>query len=193
MHAKQKRLIVGITGATGSIYGIRLLEILREKEGIELHLVITEYAEKTIRYETDYSIQDVKTLADYTYNIDDLSARIASGSFPVDGMVIVPCTVKTMSAIASCFNVNLLIRAADVVLKERRPLIIGLRESPLHLGHIRLMYELAQRGVIIMPLTPVFYTRPRSIKDIVDQTVARILSLLNINCGILKSWEGEER
>ena len=185
-----KKIIVGITGATGTIYGIRVLELLRESKQAETHLLITETGEEIIEYETGYTAEDVKKLADQTYNIDDLGATISSGTFPVDAMVVVPCTVKTLSGITHSFNANLLIRTADVVLKERKQLVLCIRESPLHLGHISLMLDVTRMGAIIMPLNPVFYTKPKSVDDIVEQMAARILDVMGITTSRLRRWEG---
>ena len=185
-----KKIIVGITGASGTIYGIRVLELLRESKQAETHLLITETGEEIIEYETGYTAEDVKKLADQTYDIDDLGATIASGTFPVDAMVVVPCTVKTLSGITHSFNANLLIRTADVVLKERKQLVLCIRESPLHLGHISLMLDVTRMGAIIMPLNPVFYTKPKSVDDIVEQMAARILDVMGITTSRLRRWEG---
>lgn len=185
-----KKIIVGITGASGTIYGIRVLELLQESKQAETHLLITKTGEEIIEYETGYTTEDVKKLANQTYNIDDLGATIASGTFPVDAMVVVPCTVKTLSGITHSFNFNLLIRTADVVLKERKRLVLCIRENPLHLGHISLMLDVTRMGAIIMPLTPVFYTKPKSVDDIVEQMAARILDVLGITTSRLKRWEG---
>jgi len=187
---RMKKIIVGITGATGTIYGIRVLELLRESKQAETHLLITETGEEIIEYETGYTAEDVKKLADQTYDIDDLGATIASGTFPVDAMVVVPCTVKTLSGITHSFNANLLIRTADVVLKERKQLVLCIRESPLHLGHISLMLDVTRMGAIIMPLNPVFYTKPKSVDDIVEQMAARILDVMGITTSRLRRWEG---
>ncbi len=185
-----KKIIVGITGASGTIYGIRVLELLQESKQAETHLLITKTGEEIIEYETGYTTEDVKKLANQTYNIDDLGATIASGTFPIDAMVVVPCTVKTLSGITHSFNLNLLIRTADVVLKERKRLVLCIRENPLHLGHISLMLDVTRMGAIIMPLTPVFYTKPKSVDDIVEQMAARILDVLGITTSRLKRWEG---
>jgi len=185
-----KKIIVGITGASGTIYGIRVLELLQESKQAETHLLITKTGEEIIEYETGYTTEDVKKLANQTYNIDDLGATISSGTFPVDAMVVVPCTVKTLSGITHSFNFNLLIRTADVVLKERKRLVLCIRESPLHLGHISLMLDVTRMGAIIMPLTPVFYTKPKSVDDIVEQMAARILDVLGITTSRLRRWEG---
>lgn len=184
------RLIVGITGASGSIYGIRLLEVLSKIESIETHLVISKPGERTIEYETGWKVNQVKSLAKYVYEVEDIGASLASGSFKTQGMVIIPCTVKTMSAIAHSYNTNLMIRAADVVLKERRRLILVLRESPLHLGHIRSMQQVTEMGAIILPPVPAFYNKPQSLDDIINHTVARVLDLFGVEHGLIQQWKG---
>lgn len=183
-------LIIGITGATGVIYGIRLLEVLSSLKNIETHLIISEAGETTIKYETRYSIKDVIKLADYTYDIKDVAARISSGSFQRDGMIIAPCTVKTMSALAYSYTDNLIIRAGDVTLKERQKLVLLLRETPLHLGHIRNMERLTEMGAIIMPPLPAFYHKPQKIEDIIDHTVGKTLDLFNIKHNLFQRWSG---
>lgn len=183
-------LIIGITGASGVIYGIRLLELLSKNEAIETHLIISEAGEMNIGYETDWKIEDVKAMASFCYRINDISARIASGSFKTEGMIITPCTVKTMSALANSYADNLLTRAGDVTLKERRKLILLVRETPLHLGHIRSMEKLAEMGAIIMPPVPAFYYRPRTIQDIIDHTIGKILDILGIEHNLFERWSG---
>ena len=183
------KLIVAISGASGVIYGIRLLEVLHKREGIETHLVITEMGKVTITMETDYAVQDIERLASQVHNIKDLAASISSGSYKVDGMVVAPCSVRTLSAIARSGNDNLLTRAADVTLKERRKLVLLFRETPLHAGHCKLMLEATEAGAIIMPPVPAFYTRPQSIADLVDHTVARILDFWNLDFGFTKRWK----
>jgi flavin prenyltransferase len=175
-----QRLIIGISGASGVIYGIRLLEVLRGITEIETHLVISGAARQTIALETDYSLAAVEALADVTYRINDIAAAISSGSYPTLGMVVVPCSMKTLAGIALSLSDNLLLRAADVALKEHRRLVIVARETPLHLGHLRLMTQLAELGGVIMPPMPAFYHRPQSLADIVDQTVNRILDQFGI-------------
>lgn len=184
------KLIVGITGASGVIYGIRLLELLSKNEAIETHLIISEAGEMNIGYETDWKIEDVKAMASFSYRNNDISARIASGSFKTDGMIIAPCTVKTMSALANSYADNLLTRAGDVTLKERRKLILLVRETPLHLGHIRSMEKLAEMGAIIMPPVPAFYHRPGTIQDIIDHTIGKILDILGIEHNLFPRWSG---
>ena len=184
------QLIIGISGATGVIYGIRLLEALHQADGIETHLIITSAAKQTIVYETDYTIAQVSALASYVYNNRDIGAALASGSFRTDGMVIAPCSIKTLSGIANSYADNLLVRAADVVLKERRRLVLVMRETPLHLGHLRLMTAVAEYGAVLMPPLPAFYPRPQTIDDIVNQTVGRILDQFNIEANLFSPWRG---
>ena len=183
-------IIVGITGATGVIYGIRLLEILASLKKIETHLVISEAGALTINYETGWQIEDVKKLATSVYDIDDIGARISSGSFRSEGMIIAPCTVKTMSAIANSYNENLIIRAADVTLKERRKLVLMLRETPLHLGHLKNMERVTEMGAIIAPPVPAFYDKPKTIQEIIDHTVGKVLDMFGIEHNLLCRWEG---
>jgi 4-hydroxy-3-polyprenylbenzoate decarboxylase len=184
-----KRLIVGIAGASGTIYGVRMLEVLR-KTDIESHLVMSKSAEMTLVYETDYKPKDVRALADVHYPAADIGAAISSGSFPTIGMVIVPCSIRTMGEIASGVTATLLTRAADVVLKERRRLVLALRETPLHGGHLRTMTTLADIGAIVAPVVPAFYNKPKSVDDIVNHTVGRLLDLFGIDTGIVKRWQG---
>jgi 4-hydroxy-3-polyprenylbenzoate decarboxylase len=183
-------LIVGITGASGVIYGIRLLEIVSEMRDIEVHLVISRSAENVIQYETPYKMNDIRKLANYWYHIDDMAARISSGSFKRDGMIVAPCTVKTMSGLANSYTENLLLRSGDVTLKERKPLVLLVREAPLHLGHIQAMLQLTQMGAIISPPIPSFYNAPKTIDDIINQTVGRTLDLLNIEHDLVRRWPG---
>ena len=184
------KLIIAITGASGAIFGIRLLEILKEIKDIETHLIISKSANITINSETKYKISEVKALADFSYNIEDISACMASGSFRTDGMIIAPCSVKTMSAIAHSYCDNLITRSADVILKERKKLVLMLRETPLHLTHLRNMVMIAENGGIIYPPVPAFYQNPENIDDIVNHTVYRVLDLFDINIKQLKRWEG---
>jgi flavin prenyltransferase len=187
-----QRLVVGITGSTGVIYGIRLLEVLRQVEGIETHLVITRAARETIALETGYEPRQVEALADVTYRIGDVAAAISSGSFRTMGMAVLPCTMKTAGALAASFTDNLLTRAADVTLKERRRLVLVVRETPLHLGHLRALTQLAEYGALIMPPMPAFYHRPQNVAEIVDQTVGRVLDQFDITApaGLFRRWEG---
>lgn len=187
---KKSRLIVGLSGASGVAYGIRLLEALREL-AIESHLVMSKAAEMTIGYETALEPRQVAAKADYTYAIGDIAASIASGTFKTAGMVIAPCSVRTMSEIATGVTTTLLSRAADVTLKERRTLILMVRETPLHLGHLRTMTALAEMGAIILPPMPAFYAEPRTLEDLVDQMVARALDLLGHDWPAARRW-GED-
>jgi len=188
--AKKSRVIVGISGASGAAIGIRLLEAISEL-GLESHLVMSKAGEMTIGYETRFKPKQVSALADYAYAIGDIAAPIASGSFKTQGMIIAPCSVKTMSEIATGVTTSLLSRAADVQLKERRPLILLVREAPLHLGHLRTMTQLAEMGAIILPPVPAFYADPKSVSDIVDQLTGRALDLLGYDWPDVKRW-GED-
>lgn len=183
-------LIVGITGASGVVYGIRLLWVLSGIRGVETHLIISKAGETTIECETDWELEDVKALASFTYDINDIGARLASGSFKRDGMIVAPCTVKTMSALASSYTENLLIRAGDVTLKERKKLVLLVRETPLHLGHIRNMERLTEMGAIIMPPVPAFYHRPKAIQDIIDHTIGKVLDIFDIEHSLFQRWAG---
>jgi flavin prenyltransferase len=180
-------LIFGISGATGAICGIRLLEVLREK-GIETHLIITSTTEKIIPQETSYSVKEVKHLATYVYENEDLSAPISSGSFKTDGMAIIPCSIKSLSGIAHSHNENLLIRAADVTLKERRRLVLVVRETPFHQGHLELMLQVCRTGAILLPPMPGFYFRPKTIEDLINHTVGKVLDLFGIDHHLFKRW-----
>jgi flavin prenyltransferase len=184
------RLVLGLSGASGVTYGIRALELLRDLQ-IETHLVMSKAAEMTISYETDWRTADVKALADVAHPIGDVGASISSGSFRTLGMLIAPCSVRTMSEISSGVTTTLLTRAADVVLKERRRLVLMVREAPLHAGHLRTMVNLAEMGAIILPPVPAFYTRPSTVQDIIDQTVGRALDLFDINLEGTLRW-GED-
>ncbi len=184
----KKRLIVAITGATGAIYGIRTLEALRDSEGVETHLVMSRWAEKTISLETPYQPEQVMKMADYCYDVEDVGARIASGSFPVSGMVIVPCSMKTVAAVAHGYADNLVARAADVILKERRRLIVVARETPLNEIHLENLLKLTRAGAIIVPPVPAFYNRPQTIDDLVMHLVSRILDLLEIPNNYTRRW-----
>jgi flavin prenyltransferase len=187
-----KRVIVGISGASGVIYGIRLLETLRDVPEVETHLVISSAAAITIGLETDVTAEQVAALADVTYRFKDIAAAISSGSFKTDGMVVIPCSMKTLAGIAYSFSDNLLLRAADVALKDRRPLILAPRETPLHLGHLRLMTQVCELGAIIVPPMPAFYHRPKTIDDLINQTVNRVLDLMNIElpADLFQRWQG---
>jgi 4-hydroxy-3-polyprenylbenzoate decarboxylase len=185
--SEKKRIIVGISGASGVVYGIRMLELLREAD-VETHLVMTKSAEMTMAYETDYKVEDIRIMADQFHSIKNVGASIASGSFPSLGMIIAPCSVRTMAEIATGVTSSLLTRAADVVLKERRRLVLMVRETPLHTGHLRTMTALSEMGAIIAPPLPAFYTKPESISDIIDHSVGRVLDLFNIDTGVVKRW-----
>jgi 4-hydroxy-3-polyprenylbenzoate decarboxylase len=182
-------IVVGISGASGAIYGVRLLEQLRQQNA-EVHLILTRSAEKTLFLETGMVAAELKRLANFAYSVEDISCRLASGSYPTDAMVIAPCSIHTMSAIASGISSNLLIRAADVTLKERRKLVLMVRESPFHLGHLRNMTALAEMGAIIAPPVPGFYTKPQTVMDIVDHSVERVLDLLGLPAPGARRWEG---
>ena len=184
------RLIVGISGASGVIYGIRLLQVLRDMP-VDAHLVMSKSAEMTIVYETDFKPAEVKALADVTYPIADIGAAISSGSFRTLGMAVTPCTVRTLSEIASGVTSTLLTRAADVVLKERRRLVLLLRETPLHAGHIQSMLRVTEMGAIVAPPVPAFYTRPETLDEVIDQTVGRMLDLFDIDSDLTRRW-GED-
>jgi 4-hydroxy-3-polyprenylbenzoate decarboxylase len=184
------RLIVGITGATGSVYGVRILERLREA-GVESHLVITRWGARTLLHETPYSKELVESLATQSYNAADMGAAISSGSFKTDGMIVAPCSAKTLGAIANGFGDNLVHRAADVTLKERRRLVLALREAPLSDIHLENMLKLSRMGAILMPPVPAFYTLPQSVDDIVDHTVARLLDLFGVEVKGAPRWTGE--
>lgn len=187
-----KRLIVGMSGASGSIYGIRILEMLRAMDGVESHLVMSRYARLNIEIETSHSVEYVTELADVVHNANNQAASIASGSFKTDGMVMAPCSMKTLSAITHSYNDSLLVRAADVVLKERRTLVLMPREVPLHAGHCKLMYEATQLGAIIAPPFTSFYHRPKTIDDLVNHSVGRVLDLFGLDTGVVKRWAGQE-
>lgn len=184
--------MVGISGATGPIYGIRLLEILKKKE-IETHLILSPTAKDIILEETPYSIEKVKALASHVYENEDLHAPVSSGSFLTDGMIILPCSMKTLSGIAHSYNENLMLRAADVTLKERRRLILAVRETPLHQGHLELMLQASRMGAILLPPMPAFYFQPKSIDDLIHHTIGKILDLLGINHSLYKRWEGRKK
>jgi len=184
------RLVVGITGASGSIYGIRLLEVLRTTTDIELHLVVSVAGKRTLMEETDYRVADVETLAHHRYDVKDIGATLASGSFRTAGMVIAPCSIKTAAAIAACYADTLLTRAADVTLKEGRPLILLVRETPLHLGHLRVLTSLAEMGAVVLPPMPAFYNRPKALDDIINHTVARVLDRLQLPQTLVGEWRG---
>ena len=187
----KKRLIVGIAGASGVIYGVRMLEILKNR-GIETHLIISDAGKLNIRIETDYEVDDVLAMADFTYTNKDIAASVASGSFLTMGMVVVPCTVKTLSGIANSYTENLLIRAADVQLKEKRKLVLLFRETPLHKGHLRLLMQAADMGAHILPPGPSFYHHPKTIDDIINQSVGKVLDYIGIEHDLFKRWDNSE-
>jgi flavin prenyltransferase len=189
MSGEPKRMIVGISGASGAIYGVRMLEQLRAV-GVETHLVISKPAVQTVTHECGLSITDLKSLATDVHSNADIGASIASGSFKTAGMVVAPCSVKSMSEIATGLTTTLLARAADVVLKERRRLVLMLRETPLHLGHVRTMAQVTEAGAILYPPVPAFYQKPQTIDDMVDHTVGRVLDLFDIETGTVNRWHG---
>jgi 4-hydroxy-3-polyprenylbenzoate decarboxylase len=184
-----QRLVIGISGASGVIYGVRTLQLLQHA-GIETHLVMSKSAEMTLAYETDHRAKDVRSLASVCHPVGDIGASVSSGSFATIGMLIVPCSIRTMSEIASGVTSTLLTRAADVVLKERRRLVLAVRESPLHAGHLRTMTLLSEIGAVISPIVPAFYNRPQSVDDIINHTVGRLLDLFGIETGVVKRWQG---
>lgn len=188
-----RRLLVGISGASGSIYGIRLLETLRRTEGYETHLVLSASGKRTLVEETDYSVKDVEALAHVVHDNRDVGAAPASGSFKTMGMVIVPCSIKTVAALATGYGDTLMARAGDVTLKEGRPLVVVVRETPLHLGHLRQLAALAEIGGIVMPPVPAFYQRPKTIDDVVNHTVGRVLDRLEIPHALCPEWTGVRR
>jgi 4-hydroxy-3-polyprenylbenzoate decarboxylase len=187
-----KRLIIGISGASGAIYGVRLLQVLRDVADVETHLVMSAAARQTLALETDLSVRDVQALANVTHDTRDIAASISSGSFQTAGMVILPCSIKTLSGIVHSYTDGLLSRAADVVLKERRPLVLCVRETPLHLGHLRLMTQAAEIGAVIMPPVPAFYHRPQTLDDVINQTVNRVLDQFDISLpqDLFPRWQG---
>jgi len=187
------RIIVGISGASGAIYGIRLLERLKNQKDVETHLILTTSGQKTLYLETGKLPADLQGLADFSYPQGNISSRLASGSFLTDAMVIAPCSIHTMSAIACGISSNLMIRAADVILKERRKLILMIRETPLHLGHLKTMTLLAEMGAIIAPPIPGFYNHPQTVMDIVDHSVDRVLDLIGLPDAQVRRWNGESQ
>ena len=189
---KKTRLIVAISGASGAIYPIRLLQILKQQTEIETHLIISNAARQTIALETDYSIQQVRELASVNYDIRDIGAAISSGSYRTLGMIILPCSIKTLSAVANCYSDDLISRAADVCLKERKPLHLCVRETPLHLGHLRLMTQAAEIGAQITPLMPAFYHKPQNLDDLINQSINRLLDQFEIELqqDLFERWQG---
>jgi 4-hydroxy-3-polyprenylbenzoate decarboxylase len=182
-------VIIGISGASGVIYGVELLKVL-QRLGHSTHLIISSAGEKNIKIETDYSLDEVRALADIVHDVDNLAATVASGSFKTRGMIVAPCTIKTLSAIANSYTTNLLIRAADVTLKEKRPLVLMVRETPLHKGHIDLMSRAADLGACILPPLPAFYHRPQTIMDLVHQSIGKALDALDIDHELFQRWQG---
>lgn len=187
------KIVVGVSGASGAIYAVRLLERLRRNPAIEIHLVVTRAGEKTLYLETGSQAADIKKMAEHCYHLEDISCRLASGSFPVDAMVVVPCSIQTMSAIAAGITSNVLLRAADVALKERRKLVLMVRETPFHLGHLRTMVALTEMGAIIAPPIPGFYNHPQTILDLVDHGVDRVLDLMGVPDDSVRRWDGPAR
>jgi 4-hydroxy-3-polyprenylbenzoate decarboxylase len=188
-----KRIVVGISGASGAIYGVRLLEVLRDMPDVEAHAIVSGAAETTIRYETGRDPAEVVALADVSYGERELAASLASGTFLTAGMVVAPCSMRTLSGVANSANDNLIVRAADVHLKERRPLVLVVRETPLHAGHLRLMSEATASGAVILPPVPGFYQRPQTVRDIVDHTVGKVLDMLGLHDHeLFTRWTGLE-
>ncbi len=185
------RLVVALSGASGQIYGIRLLEYL-SKTDVETHLVISPSAKEIIGLETEYSVRYVESLADFVYEYSDLKAPISSGSFKHDGMVVAPCSIKTASAIAYSLSDNLIVRAADVTLKERRKLVLVVRETPLHSGHLRTLATLSDMGAVIFPPVPAFYFKPKTLDDVINHTVGRVLNVLGVENDLYEPWTGEQ-
>jgi 4-hydroxy-3-polyprenylbenzoate decarboxylase len=188
----RKRIIVAITGASGVIYGVRALQLLHRLRSYETHLVLSPAAIRTLIEETDHTPDEIRALADVVHSHKDIGASIASGSFKSEGMLVAPCSVKTLSGIAHCYSDDLVVRAADVCMKERRRVVLLFRETPLHAGHIALLQQVTQSGAIVMPPVPGFYARPRSVDDIVNQTVGRALDLFEIDAGVVRRWTEEE-
>jgi 4-hydroxy-3-polyprenylbenzoate decarboxylase len=186
-----RRLIVGISGATGAIYGVRILEVLAKVEDVETHLVLTRAGKMTIQVETPHSVKEVEAMADVVHDINNVGASVSSGSFRTEGMVIAPCSMKSMGGIAHSVGGDLLVRAADVVLKERKKLVLVVRETPLHLGHLENMALLTRMGAVIFPPVPAFYHRPKSLDDVINQTVTRILDQFNIDVTLFERWSDE--
>lgn len=187
----KRKLIVGVSGATGAIYGVRILDILSKVDDVETHLVLTKAGKMTIQVETPYSVKDVEAMADVVHDINNVGASISSGSFRTAGMVIAPCSMKSMSGIAHSLGGDLLVRAADVVLKERKKLVLVARETPLHLGHLEAMAALTRMGAIIFPPVPAFYHRPKTLDDVINQTVTRILDQFDIDVKLFHRWDDE--
>lgn len=191
-QVKRVRLIIGMSGASGVIYGIRLLQVLQQNSDIETHLVMSDSAKLNIAVETEFSPKDVLAMADHVHSNKDIGATIASGSFTSDGMIIAPCSIKTLSAIANCYADSLIVRAADVMLKERRRLVLVPRETPLHTGHCELLLRASQNGAIMAPPMPAHYIKPQSIDDLVNHHVGRVLDLFDIDAGMVQRWQGTQ-
>jgi 4-hydroxy-3-polyprenylbenzoate decarboxylase len=187
-----KSIVVGVTGASGVIYGVKILEVL-SKLGMETHLIITQAGLKNLEIETDVSINGLKSMASHVYEEGDFTAPLASGSFKVDGMVVAPCSIKTLSAIANSYSHNLLVRTADVMLKERRRLVLLVRETPLHEGHLELMLKVTRMGGVIMPPVPAFYHHPKTIEDLIHQTIGKVLDLFSLDAKLFKRWGTESK
>jgi 4-hydroxy-3-polyprenylbenzoate decarboxylase len=187
-----RRIVLAISGASGAIYGVRMAQVLGEMKDIELHLIVSRGAAATISYETTVTPRDVESLADAVYEESNLAAALASGTFQTDGMVVAPCSIRTLSAVANSANDNLIARAADVHLKERRRLVLMVRETPLHAGHLRLMSDATAAGAIILPPVPGFYVRPRTIEELVDHSVGKALDLLGVEHALSRRWTGPE-
>lgn len=184
-----RRLVVGLSGASGIIYGVRALELLKRAE-VTTHLVMSKSAEITLAYETNLKPADLRSMSSIYHPVNDIGASISSGSFPTMGMLIAPCSIRTMSEIATGVTSSLLTRAADVVLKERRRLVLAIRETPLHVGHLRTMTQLAEMGAIVAPTVPAFYSRPQSVDEMIDQTIGRLLDLFGLDVGVVRRWTG---
>ncbi len=187
-----RRIVVGMSGASGAVYGIRMLEVLNAVDDIEVHLVMSPSAGRTIHDETDWKVSDVEALADVVHNYKDIGASLSSGSYRHDGMVIAPCSVKTLSGIVNSYDDNLLVRAADVALKEKRRVVLMVRETPLHLGHIELMARAAKYGAVVMPPVPAFYIRPKSLDDIINQSVGKALDFFDVSHTLFRRWKETE-
>ena len=187
-----RRLVVGMSGASGAIYGIRLLEVLNKVDDIEVHLVLSPSSGRTIHDETDWKVSDVEALADVVYNYQDIGASLSSGSYRHAGMIIAPCSVKTLSGIVNSYDDNLLVRAADVALKEKRRVVLLVRETPLHLGHLELMARAARYGAVVMPPVPAFYIRPKSLDDVINQSVGKALDFFDISHTLFRRWKETE-
>jgi 4-hydroxy-3-polyprenylbenzoate decarboxylase len=189
---RRRRIVVAISGASAAIYGIRLLEVLKGVPGVETHAIVSAGAQATIRYETDWQVSDVLALADVVHDERDLAAPLASGSFLTDAMIVAPCSMRTLAMIAHSLNENLIVRAADVHLKERRKLVLMVRETPLHAGHLKAMYDLTIAGAVILPPMPAFYHRPHTMQDLIDHSVGKALDQLGVDHELFRRWTGPE-